>query len=92
MQDFGNNLRFSGTDPSNAAEQRALRLLAEELKRRAWDEAELKRRKKNAPIKAEIAQRLRRETTATWDWIARGLIMGASGYTAHCVRSILTGG
>ena len=40
--------------------------------------------------KAEIARRLRRETTVSWDWIARGLIMGVSDYAAHCVRSILT--
>jgi hypothetical protein len=40
--------------------------------------------------KAEIARRLRRETTVSWDWIARGLIMGVSDYAAHWVRSILT--
>jgi hypothetical protein len=28
-----------------------------------------------------------KETTVTWDWIARGLVMGASGYAANCVRS-----
>jgi hypothetical protein len=25
------------------------------------------------------------------DWLARGLVMGASGYAANCVRSFLTG-
>jgi hypothetical protein len=65
--------------------------LAEELRRRGWDEDELRRRKKSDQGKAEIAQRLRRETTVTWDWIARSLLMGVSDYAAHCVRSILTG-
>jgi hypothetical protein len=38
-----------------------------------------------------LAQRLRQETTVTWNWIARGLVMGASGYAADCVRSFLSG-
>jgi REP element-mobilizing transposase RayT len=79
-----------GVERQETVEQRASRLLAEELKRRGWDEAELKRRKKSDHNKAEIAGRLRRETTVSWDWIARVLIMGASDYAAHCVRSILT--
>jgi putative transposase len=80
-----------GVERQETAEQRASRLLAEELKRRDWDLSELKRRKKSDHTKAEIAQRLRRETTVTWDWIARGLVMGASGYAANCVRSFLGG-
>jgi putative transposase len=77
-----------GVARQETAEQRASRLLAEELERRGWDEAELKRRKKSDPTKAEMAQRLRRETTVTWDWIARSLLMGASAYAANCVRSL----
>jgi len=80
-----------GAERQVTAEQRATRVLAEELKRRGWDTAELKRRKKSDQAKAEIARRLRQETTATWEWIARGLLMGASGYAANCVRSIVTG-
>jgi hypothetical protein len=38
-----------------------------------------------------LAQRPRQETTVTWNWIARGLVMGASGYAADCVRSFLSG-
>jgi hypothetical protein len=45
------------------AEERASRLLAQELKRRGWDEAELKRRTKSDHAEAEIAPPLRRETT-----------------------------
>jgi len=80
-----------GAERQESAEQRARRVLAEELKRRGWDTAELKRRKKSDQAKAEIARRLRQETTATWEWIARGLLMGASGYAANCVRSIVSG-
>ena len=70
-----------GVERQETAEQRAARLVAEELKRR----------KKGDRAKAQIAQRLRQETTVTWDWIARGLVMGASGYAANCVRSFLSG-
>ena len=80
-----------GVERQQTAEQWANRLLAEELKCRGRDEAELKRRKKSDHTKAEIAQRLRRETTVSWDWIARGLLMGASDYAAHCVRSVMGG-
>jgi hypothetical protein len=70
-----------GVERQETAEQRAARLVAEEFKRR----------KKSDRAKAQIAQRLRQETTVTWDWIARGLVMGASGYAANCVRSFLSG-
>jgi hypothetical protein len=56
-----------------------------------WDRTELDWRKKDDQQTAQIAQRLRRETTVTWDWIARGL-MGASGYAASCGRSFLSAG
>ena len=69
-----------GVKRQETAEQRASRLLAEELKRR----------KKSDHTKAEMAQRLRRETTVSWEWIARSLLMGASAYAANCVRSLGT--
>jgi hypothetical protein len=81
-----------GVERQETAEQRARRLVAEELKRRGWDGAELKRRKKSDKAKVQIAQRLRRETTVTSDWIAPGLVMGAGGYAASCVRAILSVG
>ena len=69
-----------GVERQQTAEQRTNLLLAEEMTCRGWDEAELKRGKKSDPTKAEIAQRLRRETTVSWDWVARGLLMGASDF------------
>ena len=80
-----------GVERQETAEQRANRMLAEELNRRGWDAEELKRRKKNDHTKAEIARRLRQQTTVTWDWIARGLVMGVAGYAANCVRSFTSG-
>ena len=77
-----------GVERQETAEQRASRLLTEEMKRRGWNKAELKRRKKSDPTKAEMAQRLRRETTVTCDWIARSLLIGASAYAANCARSL----
>jgi hypothetical protein len=81
-----------GVERQETAEQEASRLLAEELTRRGWSAGELKRRKKSSDHgKAAIAQRLRRETTVTWDWIARSLLMGVSGHAANCVRSLVNG-
>ena len=80
-----------GVERQETAEQRVARLVAEELKRRGWDGGELKRRKKGDRAETDIAHRLRQETTVTWDWIARGLVMGASGCAANCVCSVLSG-
>jgi hypothetical protein len=71
-----------GVERQETAEQRARRLVAEELMRRGWDGAELTRRKKSDKAKVQIARRLRRETTVTWDWIAHGLVMGVGSYAA----------
>jgi hypothetical protein len=83
---------FGGSvERPETVQQCASRLLTEDLKRRGWDQGELRRRKKSDQTKEEIAQQLRRETTVTWDRIARGLAMRASGYAANYVRSFLSG-
>ena len=74
-----------GVERQETAGQRASRLLAEELKRRGWDEAELKRRKESDHNKAEIAGRLRRETTVSWDWIAL-VALPARGHAENGAR------
>ncbi|MCG3148107.1 MAG: hypothetical protein PCFJNLEI_01549 [Verrucomicrobiae bacterium] len=51
------------------------RLVQEELKRRGWSEAELKRRAKGDAQKVQIARRLRAETTMSLKWIAARLQM-----------------
>lgn len=58
-------------------EQKARRLVAEELKRLNLKPGELKERRKGDPGKIQIAKRLRAETTVTLKWIARELHMGA---------------
>ena len=63
--------------------------MKEELKRRGWDQKELKRRRKADPVKVQMAGRLRKETTMNWQWIAASLMMGAADYAAACVREWL---
>jgi hypothetical protein len=62
---------------------KAERIVAEELKRRKWDEKALTRRRKGNPGKLAIAQRLRRETTVTLGWVAKRLQMGTRTHLAH---------
>ena len=66
-----------------SAEAMAQRIVAEELKRKKWDSQMLMTRRKGDPVKVFIAQRLRRETTMTLEWIAELLQMGAKTYLAH---------
>ncbi|HEY5910014.1 MAG TPA: transposase, partial [Verrucomicrobiae bacterium] len=54
-----------------SAEAKADRIMAEELKRNGWAEADLAARRKNDPVKLEIAARLRRETTLPLKAIAQ---------------------
>jgi hypothetical protein len=60
------------------AEAKAERIIAEELKRRAWAEADLAKRRKSDPEKLAIAVRLRRETILSVKVIARRLHLGTS--------------
>jgi len=74
---------------AESSEQKAEKILNEELKRWGWDLRELKRRKKGDRGKVQMARRLRKETTMSWQWIAACLAMGAAGYAADCVRELL---
>ena len=51
--------------------------MAEELHRRGWTDATLKKRAKGDRDKVKIAVRLRRETLVTVAWIAGRLQMGS---------------
>jgi len=75
-----------GSERLESAELKAASLVAEELKRRGWEVAEWERRRKGDEEKIKVAQRLRRETTMTWGWIATQLHMGAPAYAAQCTR------
>ncbi len=58
------------------AEVKAERIVAEELRRLGWTEADLARRHKSDPAKLALAARLRRETTLTVKAIAARLHLG----------------
>ena len=58
-------------------------LIAEELKRGRWQEADLKTRPKGDSVQVALAARLRAEKTMTVGWIAECLAMGTRVYLNH---------
>jgi len=65
-----------GAERRESGEQKAARIVAEELERLDWTEEQLDWRQKGDAGKARIARRLREETTMTLKWIAARLRMG----------------
>jgi putative transposase len=59
-----------------SGEAKARGIVAAEMKRLGWTEADLQKRRKGDPDKIRIAWRLRTETTMTLKWIATELRMG----------------
>ena len=80
----------TGVEKQETDEQKAERILAEELRRRRWNETELGKRRKTDPRKVQIALRLRRETVQTLDWIAERLQMGCRHTLANCLKPART--
>ena len=72
-----------GDERAESAEATAEQIIAAELKRRRWQEADLKTRAKGDAAKVALAARLRAETTMTAGWIAERLGMGTRGYLNH---------
>ena len=66
-----------GQERQESQEEKAEQLVAEELRRRRWEEAALGQRAKGDPDKVKIAIRLRKETLMTVAWIAERLQMGS---------------
>lgn len=66
-----------------SSEERAKRLVAQELKRLGWDGQELTRRRKGDKHKVQLARRLRAETTMSLAWIAEQLRMGSWSYVSN---------
>jgi hypothetical protein len=60
------------------ATNRAERIIAEELGRWGWTEGDLRRQRKKAPGKLDLAARLRRETILPLKWIAARVHLGTS--------------
>jgi REP element-mobilizing transposase RayT len=72
-----------GEERAETAEALAELIIAEELERGRWQEADLKTRPKGDSVKVALAARLRAETTMTVGWIAERLAMGTRGYLNH---------
>lgn len=68
----------SGALHLEAAQAKAERIIAEELRRHGWQEGDLASRRRNDPVKLEIAARLRRETTLSIKAIAARVHLGTS--------------
>jgi hypothetical protein len=71
-----------GEDIRQSAEEKAERIVEEELGRLGWSGQDLAGRPKGDARKVKIAARLRRETTVTLAWIARRVQMGAPGHVS----------
>lgn len=72
-----------GAERAETLAAQAAGLVAEELKRPRWTEAELGRRAKGGAGQVVMAVRLRAETAVTVKWIAERLQMGAPVYVKH---------
>ena len=72
-----------GEELAETAEALAELIIAAELKRWRWQEADLKTRTEGDSVKVTLAARLRAETTMTVGWIAERLTMGTRGYLSH---------
>jgi len=72
-----------GEELRESAEEKAERLIAEELDRKGWKEADLEWRAKGDAFKGRLARKLREQTTVTVAWIARRLHMGTRGHATH---------
>ena len=72
-----------GEERAETAEALVELIIAEELKRWRWQEADLKTRPKGDPVKVALAARLRAETTRAVGWIAERLVMGTRAYLNH---------
>jgi hypothetical protein len=69
------------------AEEKARRILREELDKLGWTEPELAQRAKGDMRKIRIARRLRSETAVTLKWIAAELNMGIWMHVANRLQN-----
>lgn len=72
-----------GAELQEAAEEKANRIVSEELGIAKWTENQLQALRKGEPGKIRIASRLRSETTVTLQWIASRLHMGTKTHLSH---------
>jgi len=81
-----------GPEVRESAEEKANRIVAEELRSLGWREADLAERPKGHPEKVRIAARLRADTTMTLAWVAGRLRMGTRTHLAHLLYWRARGG
>ena len=72
-------------------EQKAERLVQQELGHLGWAEADLHSLRKGDQRKVAIARRLRQETTLSLKWIAQRLDMGSWTYVSNLLRAAAQG-
>lgn len=77
-----------GAERHQSGEEKAERIVAEELKQRKWTEADLAKRRKGDPDKVKMASRLRRESIMTLKWIAQRLHMGSWTHVSNCLATM----
>jgi REP element-mobilizing transposase RayT len=75
-----------GAERQESGAAKAERLVREGLAALAWEEADLRRRRKGDPGKVRLARRLRQETTMTLAWIAQRLHMGVGTHVSNLLR------
>jgi REP element-mobilizing transposase RayT len=75
-----------GAERQESGEQKAARIVREELRRGGVKEEQLPAMRKGDKLKVSLARRLRRETTMTLKWIARRLHMGSWTYVSNLLH------
>jgi len=75
-----------GEEIQQSALAKAQRIAQEELDALGRGTQDLQGRRKSDPQKVRIAERLRRETTMTLEWIAVRLCMGAPTHVASLLQ------
>jgi putative transposase len=77
-----------GAERQETGEEKAERIVTEELRRRRWRETDLEGRRKGDAQKVQMAARLRRESIMTLKWIARRLHMGSWTHVSNCLAAV----
>ena len=75
-----------GAELRESEEEKAVRIIAQEIQRLKFPKIDLSRLSKGDPCKIQIARRLRQETTMTLQWIAERLQTGNVPYTAKLIK------
>ena len=77
-----------GAERQETGEEKAERIVVEELRSRRWRQKDLERRRKGDAEKVQMAARLRRESIMTLKWIARRLHMGSWTHVSNCLAEV----